>query len=113
MSNDNPAVDPVSIDEQPVASDLETHIKSRSTWLRLLFMLIYAALISLASLVGTFVVVLGFLWVLFTGETNSQLRQAGQGIASYVYEIIRFLTYNSDEKPFPFGKEFPSTESAE
>jgi hypothetical protein len=54
------------------------------------------------------VVILGFCWVLFTGEKNDQLQQAGQAIADYLYEIIRYLTFNSEEKPFPFGNDWPS-----
>jgi len=107
MSNDNPAADAADIGNE-TQSDLERNVKSRSTWMRLLFMAIYAVLISLASMVGSVVVVLGFLWVLFTGEVNQQLRQAGQGIAAYLYEIVRFLTYNQDERPFPFGSDWPS-----
>ena len=65
-------------------------------------------LISLAGLVGCFVVVVGFCWVLFTGETNRQLQQVGQSIASYLYEIVRYLTFNTDDKPFPFGGDWPA-----
>ena len=107
MSDENPPADHV-VDDGKEQGKLEENVKSRSTWLRLLFMVIYAALASIASMVLGAVVVLGFLVVLFTGETNRQLRNAGQGIASYLYQIIRFLTYNSDDKPFPFGNDWPS-----
>jgi hypothetical protein len=108
MVDQNPTADQVAAGNDAGSSPLEENIRSRSTWLRLLFMLIYYILISLASLVGTFVVVVGFFWVLFTGEVNQQLRQVGQGIASYIYEIVRYLTYNTEEKPFPFGRDWPS-----
>ena len=108
MVDQNPTVDQVESEDGGSASPLEQNIKSSTTWFRLLFILIYCALISLASLVGTFVVVVGFFWVLFTGEVNQQLRQAGQAIASYIYEIVRYLTFNTDDKPFPFGGAWPS-----
>lgn len=108
MVDQNPAVDQVEAETGRDASPLEENIKSRSTWLRALFMLIYYVLIGLVGMVGTFVVVVGFFWVLFTGEVNRQLRQAGQGIAAYIYEILRYLTFNTDERPFPFGGEWPS-----
>ena len=54
---------------------------------------------------------LGFLWVLFTGEINRQLQQTGQSIASYIYEIVCYLTFNSQTKPFPFGAAWPSSEA--
>jgi hypothetical protein len=73
-------------------------------------MCIFCLLIGLASLVGSFVVVLGFLWVLFTGEINRELQQTGQSLASYIYQIVRYLTFNSEKKPFPFGEGWPSAE---
>jgi hypothetical protein len=108
MIDQNPTADQVAPGNDGGSSPLEQNIRSRSTWLRLLFMLIYYVLISLASIVGTFVVVVGFFWVLFTGEVNHQLRQVGQGIAGYIYEIVRYLTYNTEDKPFPFGRDWPS-----
>jgi amino acid permease len=96
------------MDDEDDSTRVEEHYKSKSTWLRLVFMFVFYILGSLAALVASVVVVLGFLWVLFTGETNKQLQQVGKGIAAYVHEIICYLTYNSDTKPFPFDAEWPS-----
>jgi hypothetical protein len=108
MSNDNPPADEVVVDRDPAGKPIEENLKSRATWTRLLFMVICCILVSIASFVGTFVVVLGFLWVLFTGEVNRQIQQVGQSIAAYVYEIIRYLTFNTDDRPFPLGNDWPS-----
>ena len=112
MSDDNPPADHVLADDKESGTPIEEHIKSRSTWLRLVFMVVLYVLATVASFVGSFVVILGFLWVLFTGETNPQLRQAGQVIASYIYDVIRYLTFNSEEKPFPFGSDLRGTGEA-
>lgn len=108
MSEDNPPVDHVMMDDADDSGRIEEHYKSKSTWLRLAFMLVFYVLGSLTAFVAMVVVVLGFFWVLFTGETNKQLQQVGKGIAAYVGEIICYLTYNSDTKPFPFDAEWPS-----
>ena len=111
MSNDNPPADHVVVDDDaPEGQGIERNVKSRSTWLRLLFMAVFYVLGGVASFVLTVVAALGFFWVLFTGETNERLRKAGQGLASYLYEIIRYLTYNSETRPFPFDAEWPSGE---
>lgn len=110
MADDNPTIDHVAADDAN-SGRIEKNLKSRTTWLRLLFMCIFGLLVSLAGMIGTVVVVIGFFWVLFTGEVNRELRQVGQGIASYIYEIIRYLTFNTDDKPFPFGGAWPSSES--
>jgi len=108
MSNGNPSADDQTVSGGDAERPIEDNLKSRATWMRALYMLICCALIAVASTVGSFVVVFGFLWVLFTGSVNEGVRQVGQSIASYIYEIVRFLTFNTDDKPFPLGNEWPS-----
>ena len=107
MNENSPPADHV-INDRTDHRPVEEHLKSRATWMRALHMVIAAVLISLASAVGCFVVVLGFFWVLFTGEVNPHLKSAGQVIADYVYQIIRFLTFNTEDRPFPLGGDWPS-----
>ncbi|NNC76510.1 MAG: DUF4389 domain-containing protein [Woeseiaceae bacterium] len=113
MADESTPADHVVDEKEVSGSALEEHLKSRPTWLRLVFMFVFYFLASIASLVASVVIVLGFLWVLFTGETNEQLKRTGQGIASYVYQIIQYLTYNSDVRPFPFDADWPAPEVEE
>ena len=109
MTDQNPPADDSFVDSNETgARPIEENLKSRATWTRLLFMVISGILVSLASFVGSFVVVFGFLWLLFTGEVNRSLQQVGQSLASYIYEIVRYLTFNTDDRPFPLGGEWPS-----
>ena len=110
--SDNPTIDQVAAEDVD-SGKVEENLKSRTTWLRLLFMCIYGLFASLAAMIGTVIVVIGFFWVLFTGEVNRELRQIGQAIASYMFDIIRYLTFNTDDKPFPFGGVWPSGEAKE
>ena len=89
------------------AGQLEQNLKRRSTWLRLLFMGIFVALYMITRIVFGAVVVFQFLWVLFTAETNKQLTELGQSLATYTYQIMRYLSFNSEDKPFPFSAEWP------
>ncbi len=110
MSDTNPPADHSFVDEESTGRPIEKNLKSRATWKRLLFMAISYILVSLASLVGTFIVVFGFVWVLFTGEVNRELRQVGRSLAAYIYENVMFLTFNTEDMPFPLGKPWPSAE---
>lgn len=100
-----------AMDDESGPAPMEQNLKSRPTWMRLVFMFVFYILVSVVSMVATVVVILGFLWVLFTGETNERLKSAGQGIANYVRQVIEYLTYNSDERPFPFDAEWPSPDA--
>jgi len=87
---------------------LEENLKRRSTWLRLLFMIIFVAIYALTRIVFAAVVVFQFLFVLFTAETNKQLTELGQALATYTYQIMCYLSFNSEDKPFPFSAEWPT-----
>jgi len=108
MSDTNPPADHVFVNEKDTARPVEENIKSRTTWMRFLFMAICCVLVSLASMVGSVIVVFSFLWVLIKGEVNRELREVGQSLATYIYQNIRFLTFNTEDKPFPFGSKWPS-----
>jgi hypothetical protein len=86
----------------------EQHVKSRSTWLRLVFMILFAVISSVARLVIGVVVLVQFLHVLFTGETNRKLLDFGQSLATYLYEIMVYLTFNSEVRPFPLDAPWPA-----
>ena len=112
MSDSNPPADHVFVEdkESKEPGKIEQNVRSRATWTRFLFMVICCLLVWLASLVGFAVVLLSFLMVLFTGEANRELRGVGQSIAAYIYESIRYLTFNTEDRPFPFGSPWPSAE---
>lgn len=86
-----------------MSKDVKENIKSQSTWKRGLYMLLYAVFYTLAEIVLAAVVVFQFLLQLFTGETNERLRKLGQSISTYAYQVLVFLTFNSEYHPYPFG----------
>ena len=83
-----------------------------NTWIRLAYMLLFTVLLMAARLVITLVVVIQFLLVLVIGSDNENLRNLGQGLAKWVSGTVMFLTFNSEEKPFPFD-EWPSVDATE
>ena len=95
-------------DDQESIKSFTSNIKSRSSWLRLFFMLVVVLLYGVSRIVTAAVVVLQFFWLLFTGNTNKQLQGLGQALATYTYQIILYLTFNSDQRPFPFDTEWPA-----
>jgi len=83
--------------------ELKANLSRRETWLRLLFMLLFTAIYSLAEVVLGAVVVFQFASTLITGRRNQRLLALGQSLSAFVYEILRYLTYNTDDRPYPFG----------
>ena len=71
-------------------------------WKRGLFMLLFAVIYSIAEIVVCFVVVFQFLCVLITGDKNSRVLELGQSLSAFIYEVLQFVTFNSERMPFPF-----------
>lgn len=109
----------MSTDEQPKdhvenkaatedVSDFEKNVKSRSTWLRLLFIALFCFLYAISRPILFVVIVIQFFWILFTSESNRGLLEFGQSLATWTYQVVCYLTFNTDEKPFPFEQPWPS-----
>ncbi len=92
--------------------DLRQHMTASETWLRGLFMLLFVFLLLVARVVTGAVVVIQFLFTVFTGQCNENLREFGASLAMYVYQTLLFVTYNSESKPFPLSP-WPSRDNAE
>jgi len=85
---------------------VKQNILSGRQWLRMLFMAGYILASWVLTLVLLVTILVQTLIVLITGETNRNLRHFGILCGVFMHQIIHFLVYGSDDKPFPFT-EFP------
>lgn len=79
------------------------NVKEENTWLRLVFIILFAIAITISAVVLTVAVIIQFLTKLLTGKINEQVAAFGQNLSTYVYHVIRFLTFARDEMPWPFA----------
>jgi len=93
-------------DEKIKLDTLIDRLCSAEFWLRLVYMLVFFIIISVASYVVVAVVIAQFFWLLIVGEKNPQLLRFAKSLSTFIYEIVLFLSYNTEEKPFPF-KDWP------
>jgi len=80
------------------------NLKNGQTWLRGIFMLLFGLIYSVTEVIVFVVVFLQFFFVLFTGRKNTRLQEFGEGLSIFIYQIMSYWTYNSEERPFPFAK---------
>ncbi len=92
--------------------ELRQNMTASETWFRGLFMLLFVFLLVVARVVTGAVVVIQFLFTVFTGQCNNNLREFGASLAVYIYQVLLFVTYNSESKPFPFAP-WPAGDAAE
>lgn len=83
--------------------EIKENLKDTNIWLRGLFMLLFAAIFGLAAWILTAVVLLQFLIRLISGELNSRLQGFGEQLTVYLYELMRYLIFAQEQRPFPFS----------
>jgi hypothetical protein len=87
--------------------EIVENLKQPSHWVRLPFMLAYGFILYLIFVPVVIVVMAAqILFALITGQSNRNLRGLASVVQQYVSQIIDYITYNSNERPFPFS-DFP------
>jgi hypothetical protein len=70
---------------------------------RLLIMAVYLAILFVVRFALWAVLVVQVLFHLVAGRPSGGARKVGQAVAEYIYRIWLYLSYATNEKPFPFG----------
>ena len=84
-------------------NDISKNLKSEREWFRVLFMVLFWVCSRVASFLVSIIAVVQIVFALVTRQENENLRRLGSSLAQYVAQIVNYLTYNSDDKPFPFA----------
>lgn len=95
-----------------MSDEIVENLKKPSAWLRVLFMAGFAVALYVVGVVLLVLMLAQIVFSLVTGSDNANLRKLGASLSEYVAQILAFLTYNSEEKPFPFTP-FPLSDELE
>ena len=90
---------------------IKANLLSTSFWIRVLFMLIFALVLWALWLAAIVICVVQTVIVLITGEINEQLQKLGAIAAQYLSQIVSFMVFATEDKPFPFSP-FPENGSS-
>jgi len=89
------------------ANEVIDNIVQSSVWIRVLFMAAFA--VASYFILLPLIIVLSIaqaLFMLITAQNNANLRYFSATLALYVTQVVEYLTYLSEEKPYPFS-DFP------
>ncbi len=83
---------------------LKSNLTSGKHWLRLIFMALYFFVLNAIAipLMGLLIAV-QFLFALITGSPNQAVTEFCSSLSQAIHQSLEFLTYNSEQKPFPFA----------
>lgn len=90
-------------------SDSQTpeRIPAKEIWIRGLYMLLFLVFYGIAKSLVFLVMIFHFLALLIARTTYAPLLSFSQSLATYLYDITLYLTFITEEKPFPY-REWPS-----
>jgi len=97
---------------ETMSDEFKQNIKDHGTWMRGLNIILFTIIYSVTEIVIALVVVFQFLSVLLTRQTNDKLLELGMNLSTYIYQILSYVTFNSNERPFPFS-DFPGKASGD
>ncbi len=96
----NSTAETVSPDE--AATDKKSDLGEQ--WLRLVFMVLFWIALRISEFVVGLTMLMQFVYRISQGEHQPKLMAFGDSLSQYVGSIVEYQTYQTDEKPFPFGK---------
>ena len=82
---------------------LNQNLKNIGFWQRIFFMLLFVVILDLAGLLLWLVVIVQVFAMLLNGTPMDNLLSFGRQLSAYLYHIYLFLTFNTDQLPFPFA----------
>jgi hypothetical protein len=100
-------VETEAVDDSIDTESLKENFVQQGKWLRLLWMMGFSFIYSISLWVLWLIVTVQFLFVLLTNNPNKNILRASSGFRNYMVQILDFITYRSEDKPFPFS-DFPS-----
>jgi hypothetical protein len=88
-------------DESPVTAS------RKQVAIRLLYTLLYVAIFEIVKTIILLTTVFEYFFLLITLRHNEPARAFANKAATYGYRVMRYLTLNENQRPFPFS-EFPA-----
>ena len=90
--------------------DVKQNIRNVDTWMRGLFIVIFGVIFYFLIGIVWLLVIFQFITKVITGGLNEQLEKFSTGLTQYALQILNYVTYQYEVRPFPFSP-LPGTES--
>lgn len=91
--------------------DVKENVRNVDTWMRGLFIIIFAVIFYFLVGIIWLLVIFQFLTKVITGNLNQHLDNFSVGLTEYTLQILNYVTFRSNDRPFPFSP-LPGSSSA-
>ena len=83
--------------------EIETNEREKPGIVRALYILLYLIIIRLISMVLFVIAITQYIYSWLTGEPNEKILYFTEGLAEYSKQLVSYVGFNTDEKPWPVG----------
>ena len=84
--------------------DWQKNETTSRSWIRLLYIILFFIIMRFTKWLVVAITLFQFVYTLFKGMPNQRLLGFSASLSQYIAQIILYLNYNSNDKPFPFSK---------
>ncbi|MBI1272664.1 MAG: DUF4389 domain-containing protein [Alphaproteobacteria bacterium] len=93
-------------------TELKKNVSDGGTWLRFVFMIVCGVAFYFAATLALAITLFQFVAKLFSGKVFDGLSDFGGNLSVYLGQVVSYMTFASDERPFPFAP-FPERKKPE
>jgi len=86
--------------------EAQVPVSRRQIGIRLVFTILYVAVFEVVKTIILLTTLFEYVFLLITLRHNEPARAFANKVATYGYRLMRYLTLNENQRPFPFS-EFP------
>lgn len=83
--------------------EIETNEREKPGIARALYILLYLIIGRFISVILFVVAITQFIYTWLSGEPNEKILDFTEGLSEYAKQLVSYVGFNTDEKPWPFG----------
>ena len=84
----------------------KTVVSRKDIFVRLLYTILYLLVFEIIKLIMQLIVVFQYIYLFLALSQNDSVRNFSNKLSTYTYDVMRYLTLNKNQRPFPFN-DFP------
>jgi hypothetical protein len=90
----------------------ETKESRMDIFVRLLYTVLYFLVFEIIKLMIQTIVLFQYVYLFITLSHNDRVRNFSNKLCTYTYDIMRYLTLNKNQRPYPFNDFPPAMEES-
>jgi hypothetical protein len=112
MTKQKDTIESETVEQTEVSStqDKNSKDKNSETFSRVFYTILFGVIGWITLWVFCCVVLIQFGFLLITGKVNKNLKEFNKEIGLFLFDMIKYLSFQSNQKPFPF-RDWPYDES--